>query len=352
MSGITNVRFEQRRGTLRVRYLENDRLVDSFDGQQGGDIRSRIGQLRITPIGRVGGEVRAFLDQTDGIGIAARDDSPAQREFVDNGESLRFRLLNNRNYDSALSATVQLDRLTNGSLVTVSAFYNDRYVGQQTYSTANFTFNPGGMFDTLVVKAEDGSQFTLRSIDFSAVKSTHLSYERGEGLLVQAAQDDVIVGQVQGSQNGQAPSVGPFFVFANNSFDPTDKPNYQDFVDRTFLDQGEGIGIIDGEDASNNSGLRKRIDGDEVLGIAITGYEAALAVFDVGNVSSPDGASIRLRAYTGSTLVKDQTFFLGSSREASLSFPTYTNFNSIYLSPGDSNTSFTFLGADFGASPL
>jgi hypothetical protein len=349
---ITNIRLDQRRNSLRVRFLEGDRVIENFDGQPGGSLPSKIGSIRIATLGSAGGEARGFLDQAEGIGISARDDTTSfQRKRVDSGESLRFRILDNRNYNSAVSATIQLDRFSAGAQVTVSAYYKENFVGQQTVGAANFTFAPGGVFDLLVLTATDGSQFTFRSVDFAAVKSTDLRYQRGEGLALEAVQDDNVIQRVIGDQNGRAPSVGPFTIYAGDSAEQTTRPGYENFVDRTFLDQGEGIGITDGDDAATNSNMRKRIEGDEVLGFAITGYEAALAVFDVGNVQSADGANIRLTAYSNGAFVKDQIFSLGSATTASLSLAAGSAFDLLHLSPGDADTSFTFLGADFGAFP-
>lgn len=352
MREITNIRFDQRRNSLRVRFLEGDRIVDSFDGQPGGGLPARVGSIRISAFGGGGGEARGFLDQADGIGISARDDATQlQRKRFDNGENLRLRILDNPNYNSALSATVQLERFTSGSQVRVTAYYGDRFVSQQIIGSPSFTFNPGGVFDLLVIEAVDSSQFTLRSVDFSAVKSVDLSYQRGEGLSLEAVQNGTVIGRVVGAQNGVAPNVGPFTIFAGDSAEQTTRPDYANFVDRTFLDQGEGIGIVDGDDANTNSNMRKRVEGDELLGVAITGYEAALAIIDVGGVQSADGANVRLTAYLGSVPVKDQFFFLGSASTSSLSFTTGTGFDTLHITPGDADTSFTVLGAHFGAFP-
>ena len=162
---------------------------------------------------------------------------------------------------------------------------------------------------------------------------------RRASLTMQAFQDGELLGQASGKQNGVAPNVAPFSIFAVDSKDTGKKTA---FIDRTWMDQGEGIGIVDGDDG--NSSLKKRIDGDEILGIEVTGYLAKDALISVERLKSIDGASIKVATFNGDQLVTEQTFTFGSGSlgAQTLDFNGSGFFDTLQLSAADADTQFTF----------
>ncbi len=157
---------------------------------------------------------------------------------------------------------------------------------------------------------------------------------------MEATQDGVSLGRVRGRQNQAAPSVAPFTLFA---LDSADTGRNATFVDRTWLDQGEGIGIVDGDDG--NSTTRKRIDGDEILGIQMTGFYAKDALINIDRVTSQDGAEIRVKALKGDAVVATEIFSLvgvADKQIQTLDFNSNTFFDTLQISAADRDTLFTF----------
>lgn len=181
-------------------------------------------------------------------------------------------------------------------------------------------------------------------LDLASPKPVSLSFgQRLSRLVMQAFQDGELIGEERGKQNGVAPSVDPFTLFAINSADSGRRAN---FVDRTWLDQGEGIGIADGDDG--NSSARKRIDGDELLGIRVTGFEAKDALVNVDRITFDDDTSIsamiQVQALRNGAVIDSEVFNLGAvSRRniQTLNFSSEGFFDTLYVSAvGD--TQFTF----------
>jgi hypothetical protein len=136
------------------------------------------------------------------------------------------------------------------------------------------------------------------------------------------------------------PNVDPFTIFA---LDSPDTGRCAGFIDRTWLDQGEGIGIADGDDG--NSSSRKRIDGDEILGLAVTGFQTRDALVNVDRIASSDGAQIRVAGFKGNTLVDEEIFDLGvvsSGVIQTLTFNSTGFFDTLQISAADADTQFTF----------
>ncbi|PSN10937.1 hypothetical protein C7293_26215 [filamentous cyanobacterium CCT1] len=164
-------------------------------------------------------------------------------------------------------------------------------------------------------------------------------------LTMRASKDGNVIGTAHASQNGPAPNVDPFRIFALNSADA------HPFTDRTFVDRGEAIGIADGDD--RNSSKRKRIDGDEILGLTFDSLGAARAFIDVEKISSLDGATIEVKVLNNGSLVTSELFNLGTRNStATLSlFPTSSLFDEVRISAADSDTQFTFRGITVEAMP-
>ncbi|ELR98052.1 SGNH/GDSL hydrolase family protein [Gloeocapsa sp. PCC 73106] len=177
------------------------------------------------------------------------------------------------------------------------------------------------------------------------VGSSILSFgQRPNRLQMEAFIDEELVGRESGSQNGVVPSVDPFTIFAVDSQDS----GSNNFVDKTWFDQGEGIGIKDGDDG--NSSKQKRIDGDEILGISVEGYYLDSVQLDLFKINSNDGATIRLEAINGNNLVDSKVFTLGSGQiqnPNSLVFNSSGSFDTLHISAADVDTNMFFKKAEF-----
>lgn len=193
--------------------------------------------------------------------------------------------------------------------------------------------------DAAVGASPDASNtFNLTITD---VAETNLRFgQQLARLNIQVFQDGKLIGEERGKQNREAPSVAPFALFA---IDSADSGRNAAFVDRTWLDQGEGIGIADGDDGNSDS--RKRIDGDEVLGIAVTGFKAKNAIVNLDRITYTDGAKVRIEAFNGASLVDYQEFNLGKVPERGIravSFSSSDYFDTLHIKAADSDTKFTF----------
>ncbi|MBF2036613.1 MAG: endonuclease/exonuclease/phosphatase family protein [Leptolyngbyaceae cyanobacterium T60_A2020_046] len=183
----------------------------------------------------------------------------------------------------------------------------------------------------------------LASFRIPAVErvATSLSFGHQRGrVAIQAFQDGVLVDEARGRQNRVVPDAGPFSIDAIDSPDSGRKAN---FVDRTWLDKGEGIGIQDGDDTS--VAMKKRIDGDEILGISVVGFEAKDALINVDRVLSQDGAEIRVAAFKGDLLVASEVFDLGFvpvGLGQTLNFSSGDFFDTLQIAAADADTMFTF----------
>ena len=156
-------------------------------------------------------------------------------------------------------------------------------------------------------------------------------------LTLQTLQDGVLIEKEKARQNGAAPDVGRFQIFAVDSADTGRKAN---FVDRTWVDQGEGIGIRDGNDWS--IGDKKRIDGDETLGIKVGGFQSKKADIKLERLISTDGAQIRVKAFKEGVEVDSQIIEVSGNGRQTLNFSSLFSFDEIQISAADSDTKFAF----------
>ena len=151
-----------------------------------------------------------------------------------------------------------------------------------------------------------------------------------------------LVEQVKGKQNQAVPN-----TLERLEITALDSADRRVWKDRTFMDQGEGIGISDGDDG--NSALNKRIDGDEVLKIAMnvtedynSATQAVVGVDRVDIISSSAGSkAIKLTALKGDRVVGTQTYTV-NNRQAQLEFSSNSLFDQLHLQAGNQNTKFTF----------
>jgi len=206
---------------------------------------------------------------------------------------------------------------------------------------SQFAFN-----EIRISAADDDTRFTFRSISLPNATPKVLSFgQQPKKGNIQVLQDGNVVAQAAAAQNGIVPDVGPFKISAIDSADTGRNAN---FVDRTFFDSGEGISIADGDDG--NSFLnRKRIDGDEILGLSFENTFTTDALIKVDRISSTDGAAIRVEAFRAGTSVASEVFTLGSgtlSGANTLTFGSSTAFDSLQISAADADTMFTFRSVD------
>ncbi|NJL82199.1 MAG: hypothetical protein HC890_03120 [Chloroflexaceae bacterium] len=156
-------------------------------------------------------------------------------------------------------------------------------------------------------------------------------------LVVIATENGVEVDRAPVGQNGPVPEVGPFTLFAVDSDDLL-RPN---FSDRTFFDRSVGIGVSDGDDSIQRD--RKRIEGDEILGVAVTGFAANTAEIAIDRLFSNDGAQIRVTAFENGLEVDETIFNLGAAvGEEFLDFTSDFAFNELQIGAADGDTAFTF----------
>ncbi|MBW4641593.1 MAG: hypothetical protein KME23_00945 [Goleter apudmare HA4340-LM2] len=179
-------------------------------------------------------------------------------------------------------------------------------------------------------------------LDFFGYRSSvELSFgQKLGGLNIQAFEDGTLTDSKKGRQNGVVPDVGAFKLFA---LDSPDSGRRSHFSDRTWLDRRQGIGIQDGDDG--NTRARKLIDGDETLGISITGFAGLDALVKVDRITSDNGAEILVKAFNGYTPVHSKVFNLGSvptDEIQTLNFRSPGFFDTLYISSADTDTMFTF----------
>ena len=123
-------------------------------------------------------------------------------------------------------------------------------------------------------------------------------------------------------------------------------------VDQTYLDRGEGLGIRDGDDG--NSSLKKRIDRDEVLSIALNSNTefatATSAVVSLDRIQQINGGShggtIKLVALSENSIVKEEVFTLTNIKDK-ITFNSEVIFDELRIMAGDNDTKFTFRSVNF-----
>ena len=156
--------------------------------------------------------------------------------------------------------------------------------------------------------------------------------------------------QIRGRQN--RPISDDLERITISAFDSPDR--YSGKVDTTFLDNGEGIGITDGQDG--NSYLKKRIDGDEILTISINEtdkYNSAIgAVITLDKIDSiyhhHDRNSIKVIAFLDGEIVWEDVFTV-MNRKEQITITPDTRFDTLGIMAGDDNTKFTFREVEFDA---
>lgn len=188
---------------------------------------------------------------------------------------------------------------------------------------------------------------SVNSLQMNAATGTVLTFrQRPARLEMEALENGNLIERVSGQQNGVVPGAGSFEIFA---IDSADSGNRSNFVDRTFFDRGEGIGITDGEDGNNSR--KKRIDGDEKLVIKVDEFTAKTALVELARIQSSGGALIRVEAFDGNSLVDSEVFNLGilppggtlpPSGTVSLNFLSDAAFDTLHISAAGNNTQFTF----------
>lgn len=319
---MTNLRFELLQNSLTLRavsYTDADgdyvfdanevvgSTVDTFRAAQNGDIAQgwtslvSFGVVDTADTGRFSGYVdRFFVDQGEGIGVRDGTDeslNSADRKRVDGDERMMVGL--GETEDLILGGRLVLDRVTStdGATVTLYAVNDGTIVAEKSFAvtvvngraTLDFGAADFGwkVFDSIQIGAGDAdTRFTFRSVDFRTdaldgdslgeVAGTSLTVSKPGNSLnftVRILDEEAPAGQqvafsqtVGAAQNGTAPEL-PYVTLT--ALDSPDTGRFPLLTDTTWVDQGEGVGVQDGTDLGANSQLRKRIDGDERLVIAL-----------------------------------------------------------------------------------
>jgi hypothetical protein len=347
---MTDLFFGLKQNALTIQTFQDGILVDQQQSSQNG-IAPDAGLFKIFAVDsadRNAGFVdRTWVDQGEGIGIADGDDGTSNtRKRIDGDEALGI----NFNGYYTKTAAIVLERVTStdGAQVRVRAFKNGVEVDSQLISVSgsgrqSLDFSSLYSFDEVQISAGDSdTRFAFRSINLTNAAPEMLSLrQKGNTRIMQAIEDGVVITEVTAGQNQPLPAVGPFSISATNSADR------RDFTDRTWFDQGEGTGIIDGDDGS--SVTRKRIEGDEILGVSFVTYLAKDALINVDRIDSLDGAAIKVEAFKAGVSVDSEIFTLGSGSllgDRTFTFGSDSLFDTVKLSAADSDTRFTFRGLD------
>ncbi|MGB6301566.1 MAG: PKD domain-containing protein, partial [Rivularia sp. (in: cyanobacteria)] len=363
---ITKLKFQQEKLSLRV--YEDSQLVEDVRGNQNKEVkplaleRMQIVALNSDDLPNVLDDV-TFHDNGEGIGITDGEDlSKARKKRIDGDEVLQIRINSTDNYDSAKTAYVTVDKVQGkdkiiGGKVKIIALQGTTVVGEQVYELTNkkqtLTFTNNTIFDRLHLMAGDNNtEFTLRAAEFDAVKTNNTSptYTKISQRLmtVKIEENGTVVEQVRGSQN--QPVADAFERIKVTAIDSQDTS--RQLVDRTFHDNGEGIGITDGEDG--NTYRKKRIDRDEILQLEIEAndnYNSALsAVVKVDRIRSitnkTDGGTVKIVAYRNGVIVGGKTYTT-SDKTQELYFLSNQAFDKLQLQAADDDTEFTFRSASF-----
>ena len=199
---------------------------------------------------------------------------------------------------------------------------------------------------TLTVTDDDNAEVTeTRDIYVEPTVKSNLKFLQNR-LTSKILVDGEVVEEIQGRQN--QPISTDFERINISAIDSPDVPNA--LADRTNLDNGEGIGITDGSDY--NTSLKKRIDKDESLLIAIAptdSYNSAVtATFTVDRLqaisNNTNGGVVKVVALLEGEIVGEQSFNLNNYRD-NFTFTNDVPFNSLQLIAGE-DTKFTFLEVD------
>ncbi|WP_416350892.1 PKD domain-containing protein [Rivularia sp. UHCC 0363] len=363
---ITKLKFQQEKLSLRV--YEDSQLVEDVRGNQNKVVkplafeRMQIVALNSDDLPNVLDDV-TFHDNGEGIGITDGEDWNSKRKKrIDGDEVLQIRINSTDKYDSAKTAYVTVDRVqgfdkTIGGKVKIIALQGATVVGEQVYELTDkkqtITFTNDTIFDRLHLMAgDDNTEFTLRAAEFDAVKTnntapTYLKFSQ-RLMTLKVEENGTVVEQIRGSQN--QPVADAFERIKVTAIDSED--NVKPLIDRTFHDNGEGIGITDGEDG--NTSRKKRIDRDEILQLEIQAndnYNSALsAVVKVDRIQSiannTDGGKVKIVAYRNGVIVGSKTYTIGSETEE-LYFLSNQAFDKLQLQAADDDTKFTFRSAEF-----
>jgi hypothetical protein len=349
---MTDLFFGLKQNSLMLQAFQDGLLVDQQLAGQNG-IAPSAGIFKIFAVdsadagGNAGFVDRTWVDQGEGIGIADGDDSTiSARKRIDGDEALGVSFTGY----VAKKAGIVLERVvsTDGAQVRVRAFKGGIEVDSQVIAVSgtgrqSINFSSLYSFDEIQISAADSdTRFAFRSINLQDAVERGLSFrQQGNSKILEALEDGVVIAQATASQNNPIPSVGPFTITA------TDSSDRRSFVDTTWFDQGEGIGIVDGDDAT--IAAKKRIEGDEILGINIGNYLAKDALINVDRIASVDGASVKVEAFRGGVSVDSEIFTLGSgvlSGDRTFDFDSASLFDTLKISAADSDTRFTFRGID------
>jgi hypothetical protein len=352
---MTDLFFGLKQNSLTIQTFQDGVLVEQQSASQNG-IAPDAGAFKIFAVdsadtGKNAGFVdRTWVDQGEGIGIAdGGDGNTNDRKRIDGDEALGVSF----GKFKTKTAEILLDRVasTDGAQVRVRAFKGGVEVDSQVIAISGngrqpLNFSSLFSFDEIQISAaDDDTKFTFRSVNLKNASVDVLSlHQKGNSTTLQALQDGVVIAQATASQNQPTPNVGPFTISASNS---PDSGKNAGFVDRTFFDQGEGTGITDGDDGTSST--RKRIEGDEILGINFGNYLTKDALINVDRIASLDGAAIKVEAFKAGVSVDSEIFTLGSgtiSGDRTFTFGSTDLFDTLKLSAADSDTKFTFRGLD------
>ncbi|MGB3654038.1 MAG: FG-GAP-like repeat-containing protein [Rivularia sp. (in: cyanobacteria)] len=356
---------------LGISLTENGSVVEQFSVGENQPVPSNSSRLEVTAVDSQ--DDGSVLDTTnylsaEGIGIIDGDDNTEiLQKRIDGDEILEFKINSTDNYNSALSATVALDKiksvranngtLKDGGAVKILALRDDILVGGTSYNinseTEEIFFLSNQPFDRLQIQAgNEATQFTLRSVELESVTTSpsptaSLKFVQ-DRLRLNVFENEVLSKQVRGGQNQAIPDA--FERIEVRAVDSDDGGTVK--IDSTFIDTGEGIGIADGQDG--NSSLKKKIDGDEILEFKIKptqNYETAnQALINVDRVSAIDsnknGGTVKVVAVREGNTVSEQTYTIANKNQK-LSFTSDNAFDTLQLQAGDDNTKFSFRYIEF-----
>jgi hypothetical protein len=352
---MTDLFFGLKQNSLTAQTFQDGVLIEQQKASQNG-VAPDAGRFKIFAIdsadsGKNAGFVdRTWVDQGEGIGIAdGGDGNTNARKRIDGDEALGVSF----GGFQAKTAEILLDRVSSadGAQVRVRAFRDGVEVDSLVMTLSGdgrqpVNFSSLFSFDEIQISAADAdTQFTFRSINLKEATAEVLSFrQKPNTTAVQVLQDGVVIEQATASQNQAVPNVAPFTLSAVNS---ADAGRNAGFVDRTYFDQGEGTGIVDGDDG--NSSTRKRIEGDEILGISFGNYLTTDALINVDRINSIDGAAVKVEAFRGGISVDSEIFTLGSGSllgDRTFDFGSTSLFDTLKISAADADTQFTFRGVD------
>ncbi len=352
---MTDLFFGLKQNSLKLQTFQAGVLIEQQEGEQNF-AAPNVGRFRIFAVDSAdtGNNAdfvdRTWVDQGEGIGIVdGNDETIRDRKGISGDEILGIQVSGFQ----TKTANLTLDRVSsiNGAQFRIKAFKSGIEVSSQIISTTGsgrqaINFSSPTAFDEIQISAaDDDTRFTFRSINLPNATPKVLSFgQRPKKTDIQFLQDGEVIAQATARQNGIVPNVGPFKISAVNSLDSGKNAN---FVDRTFFDRGEGIGIADGDDG--NSSKKKRIDGDEILGLDFENTLATDALIKVDRISSTDGAAIQVEAFRAGISVATEVFTLGSGNltgENTLNFGSTSAFDSLQISAADTDTQFTFRRLD------